>query len=316
MAYAELDLRDGRRPLRLRRSPAAGRGGPGRPGGRCSGTAGPRRWAPTSARPLGRRPSVTLAAGVAARALHRRAGGTPGRAAGRLHRRGWPSLLGEWADRPFDGAGRRRDRHDARHPAHRTTTSACCWWPIGGSRGQVVRPTTWSQSAARASLAGTSGSGASTSRAASAHRATSAWAAAIAGCARSSCSASACSRVVGQVAVEQREQPGVGRAGVPAHQQHRQGGDALAQVGAGGLARLGGLAEDVEQVVGELEGDAEPLAEPGQDVDGRLVGAGEQRAEPGRRRDQRAGLVGQHRQVVVDRVGARRADPRSPGSGR
>ena len=48
--------------------------------------------------------------------------------------------------------------------------------------------------------------------------------------------------VVGEVGVEQLEQPGVLGAGRGAGHQHRQGRDALAQVGAGGLAGLVGVA--------------------------------------------------------------------------
>ena len=44
-------------------------------------------------------------------------------------------------------------------------------------------------------------------------------------------------------------------------QQHGQRLDALAQVGAGGLARLARLAAHVDEVVGQLEGDADDLAD-------------------------------------------------------
>ena len=63
----------------------------------------------------------------------------------------------------------------------------------------------------------------------------------------------------------------------------------------GRLAGRAALADDVEQVVGELEGDADHLAERGQRLDQRLVDAGEAGAEPGGGGDQRAGLVGEHR---------------------
>ena len=88
-----------------------------------------------------------------------------------------------------------------------------------------------------------------------------------------------------------------------------QGALALAQVGAGGLAGLVGLGLDVDEVVGELEGDAEALAELAHDVDRRVVAAGEHRAVAGRGGDEHAGLVGEHPEVVVDRVGAGRARP-------
>ena len=84
-------------------------------------------------------------------------------------------------------------------------------------------------------------------------------------------------------------------------------GHALAQVGARRLAGLHRLGGDVEQVVGELERDADRLAVPGQRLDVRRRRAGEHAAEPGRRRDQRAGLLGDHVQVVLDRVAVRAA---------
>ena len=66
--------------------------------------------------------------------------------------------------------------------------------------------------------------------------------------------------VVAQVGAQQLVQPGVG--GVPERSASStgQGRHALAQVGARGLAGLPGLGGDVDQVVRELEGDAELLA--------------------------------------------------------
>src|SRR6185503_20359746 len=61
---------------------------------------------------------------------------------------------------------------------------------------------------------------------------------------------------------------------------------------------------DVEQVIGELEGDTEPLTIAAHDVDRSRRAAAEHRAVAPRRRDERTGLVGQDAKVVVDRVDA------------
>ena len=91
--------------------------------------------------------------------------------------------------------------------------------------------------------------------------------------------------------------------------QHREGALALAQVGAGRLARLVGLRPDVDEVVGELEGDAEPLAELAHRLDRRGVAPGEHRAVARGRGDEDAGLVGEDAEVVVDGVDALGAGP-------
>ena len=73
--------------------------------------------------------------------------------------------------------------------------------------------------------------------------------------------------VVGEVRVEELEEARVGgvrRVGLGAEDQDREGGDAFAEVGAGGLAGLAGFRGDVEDVVGQLEGDADLLAEGAQ----------------------------------------------------
>ena len=111
-------------------------------------------------------------------------------------------------------------------------------------------------------------------------------------------------------------QPRLGRVVAGEGEERGQGGDALAQVGAGRLARRTALADDVEQVVGDLEGDADLLAERGQRGHQRRVDAGEAGAEAGGGGDQRAGLVGEHLEVVLDRVLAGLRRRRSRGSGR
>src|SRR5690606_19439660 len=97
---------------------------------------------------------------------------------------------------------------------------------------------------------------------------------------------------------EELAQPGVGGVGRGPGVEHGQRRLALPQVGAGGLARALGLGGDVEQVVGELEDDAELLPERRE----RLYEVGGAPAELGavgrRGRDERAGLVGQDADVV------------------
>ena len=125
----------------------------------------------------------------------------------------------------------------------------------------------------------------------------------IAGWARSRPSASACA--ASSAKDPDSSSPSSRSAGsrpTAARGEHRQRRDALAQVGARRLAGLGRLARDVEDVVGQLERDADPLAEPGDESRRSSSAAGQNRAEPRRGRDQRAGLVGQHLQVVLDRV--------------
>ena len=89
-----------------------------------------------------------------------------------------------------------------------------------------------------------------------------------------------------------------------AYQQGRQCGHAFTQVRAGRLAGLTRHRGDVEQVIGELEGDAEPLAVATHDIDGLGWAAAEHRAVARSRRDEHTGLVGKDAQVVVDRVDA------------
>ena len=112
--------------------------------------------------------------------------------------------------------------------------------------------------------------------------------------------------VLGEVRGQQLEQPGVGRIGGTLRDQHRQRGHALAEVGAGRLAGLLGLRGDVEDVVGELEGDADLLAVLRERLDDVSRRPGEHRAVAGGGRDQRAGLAGDDAQVVLERVVVRR----------
>ena len=70
--------------------------------------------------------------------------------------------------------------------------------------------------------------------------------------------------VVTEVARQQLAQPRVAGIAGAQGQQHRQRGHPLAQVGAGRLARLGGVTGHVEDVVGQLERGADVLAVLGQ----------------------------------------------------
>ena len=90
--------------------------------------------------------------------------------------------------------------------------------------------------------------------------------------------------------------------------EHRQGRHALAQVGAGRLAGLGRVARRCR--AGRRRAGRRPRSSRRSRRAPRLRRgrAAEHRAEPGRGSDQRAGLVGDHPQVVVDRVGSARAD--------
>ena len=70
--------------------------------------------------------------------------------------------------------------------------------------------------------------------------------------------------------------------------EHRQRVDALAQVGAGRLAGLGGVRGDVDEVVGQLERHPELLAVGGHQLDDVVGAAAEHRAVARRRRDERS----------------------------
>ena len=75
---------------------------------------------------------------------------------------------------------------------------------------------------------------------------------------------------------------------------HRQRLLAAAQVGQPGLAGDRGRTPDTEDVVHELEGQAEVVAEVGEQLDRRLGRADRERADRGRAAHQRAGLAGRH----------------------
>ena len=70
----------------------------------------------------------------------------------------------------------------------------------------------------------------------------------------------------------------------------------------GVLPGLAGLGGDVEDVVGELEGRADDLAVRRQRLLDLAGGAAEAGAVPGGGGDQRAGLAGDHLEVVLERV--------------
>ncbi len=115
---------------------------------------------------------------------------------------------------------------------------------------------------------------------------------AVTGCSRSASDRCREVGVVRQVGVQQRQHPAVRlgrRAGghQTAQQQRRHGGDVLAQVGAGTLARQAAVVGEVDDVVGELERQPDLLPVGRHDSDD-LVGApGEHRAVARRGRDQR-----------------------------
>ena len=91
-------------------------------------------------------------------------------------------------------------------------------------------------------------------------------------------------------------------AGEAAQVEQREGRDARAQVGAGGLAGVVLRGGEVDHVVDQLEGDADLLAEVGDGLKVLLRRVGEQHADLGRGGDERSGLVGEHLEVVVDRI--------------
>jgi hypothetical protein len=106
--------------------------------------------------------------------------------------------------------------------------------------------------------------------------------------------------VVVQVAVQQLEQPGIGRIGRLTGQQRRQCRDALAKISPWRLA--GVIAGDVDDVVAELEHHPNLLAEVGHDplqVQSCTRDLGTKQC---RRRDQGARLVRHDSEVVVQRI--------------
>ena len=107
------------------------------------------------------------------------------------------------------------------------------------------------------------------------------------------------------VAVEDGGELGGVGAALAEEVEDGEGADPGPEVAAGDLAGHSGVAGDVQQVVAELEGPPDPLAELGQRVHHRRVGSGQGAAEAAGGRDQGAGLVGEHGQVVLDRVVAR-----------
>ena len=118
---------------------------------------------------------------------------------------------------------------------------------------------------------------------------------------------------VGQVGrVEQFAQPGVTGPAGPQRVQHGQAAHPLAQVGAGCLARLRGVAGHVEDVVGQLPGHPDRLAGGLDPVHHVGRGIGEHGPEPPGRGHQRRGLLRHHPQVVLQRV---LAGPRADGLG-
>src|SRR6266540_1433166 len=172
--------------------------------------------------------------------------------------------------------------------------------PVGRLyRDQTSRSRTRSATSSRAPRTGHAGRAARAALAAS----TSAWAArrasAMAGEARSRSRASATDR-----SSWSPSRTAASRAAPAAAEQvqHRQGPDPGSQVAAWRLARHGGLGGDVEQVVAELEGAADPFAVLGERLDHVRRRAGQAPAEPAGGGDERAGLVGEHGQVVLDRV--------------
>ena len=113
-------------------------------------------------------------------------------------------------------------------------------------------------------------------------------------------------RLIGQVGGEQFAEPLVtGTAGAQGV-QHGEAPDSLAQVGSGRLAGLRGLAGHIQDVVGQLPGDADRRARRLHPRGHLGRGPGEHRSEPARRRDQRPRLLFHHPQVVRERILARR----------
>ena len=104
--------------------------------------------------------------------------------------------------------------------------------------------------------------------------------------------------VVVDRALQQLAQPVAVGPGFSQRVQHRQGVHTFTQVGAGQLARLVGVAVDVDDVVGDLERGADDAAEAAQPLDLVIVGARERRAESARGRDQARRLLVDHLQVV------------------
>src|ERR1019366_2098303 len=110
-------------------------------------------------------------------------------------------------------------------------------------------------------------------------------------------------RVAAQIGVEQLLEAVVAGIVRLAYQERRERRDALTQVRAGLFAGLPAGRGDVQQVVGQLKRNAKTLAKETHNVDCLWWAATEHRAIAGSGRDEHAGLVREHTEVVVDRVG-------------
>ena len=209
--------------------------------------------------------------------------------------------------------GQSRDNADL-CPMNRATRR-----PSSDATRQVVRVTTESQRDSRAARMGPVGSGARTERASAATRRRSSLRGLHRRVGAQQGQRLGVQRVIGEVAVEQGEQPR-GRRG-RADDVRRT--CSTGSVGTPSRRSVPGILPDrsASEVTSRMSSEswkAVPIRSPNRviDVDHRVVGPGEHRAETARGRDQRAGLVRDDREVVLDRIVAVGRARRSRGSAR
>ena len=108
--------------------------------------------------------------------------------------------------------------------------------------------------------------------------------------------------VIGHRAREDLPQPVGGRPCFGECEQYGQGVHTFPQVGSGQLARLVGIALDIDDVITDLEYRADDPADASQTLDLILVGTGERRAELPGSRDQAGGFLRNNFQIVRDGI--------------
>ncbi len=181
-------------------------------------------------------------------------------------------------------------------------------WCRASARCQLDRSTTTRAKRVRASRTGPSGRGASAATACSDHSSARRRVASVAAWSRrrprrivQECGVGAVGDA-GDAVVDRHLQFARRGVGGAAEQEVRHRRDAGAQVGAGHLAGLLGVGRQVDDVIQQLEGDADLLAELQHGVLVLVRRTGEHDAGLGGGGDERAGLVGEHLDVELHGV--------------